>query len=93
MLQISCPYCGPRDEVEFVSGGPAYVVRPPLTADDATWTDYWFNQDNPKGEFIERWCHLFGCERWFNTVRNTITHEMSAGRRQNESIAKRGGPP
>ena len=29
MFLIDCPYCGERDEAEFVCGGEAHIVRPP----------------------------------------------------------------
>jgi sarcosine oxidase subunit delta len=76
MLQISCPYCGIRDETEYHFGGPAHVTRPPFAVSDARWTDYLFNRDNPKGLHYERWCHRDGCGRWFNLVRDTVTHEI-----------------
>ena len=28
MLIITCPFCGPRDEVEFACGGEAHIARP-----------------------------------------------------------------
>ena len=28
MLIITCPFCGPRDEVEFACGGEAHITRP-----------------------------------------------------------------
>jgi len=28
MLQLPCPYCGPRDELEFSCGGEAHISRP-----------------------------------------------------------------
>jgi sarcosine oxidase subunit delta len=28
MLLIECPWCGPRDEIEFSYGGEAHRVRP-----------------------------------------------------------------
>lgn len=42
MLQISCPFCGPRNEVEFVYGGPLKNRRPDDISqiDDTTWIDY-----------------------------------------------------
>ncbi|MGZ5352445.1 MAG: sarcosine oxidase subunit delta, partial [Actinomycetota bacterium] len=42
MLLIPCPWCGPRDEVEFRYGGQAHVAYPadPDALDDAEWTDY-----------------------------------------------------
>jgi sarcosine oxidase subunit delta len=76
MLQIPCPYCGVRDEPEFTFGGPAHITRPPLTCDDGTWTHYLYMRANPAGVHLERWCHSYGCGRWFNLARNTLTHEI-----------------
>jgi heterotetrameric sarcosine oxidase delta subunit len=45
---------------------------------DATWADYLFNRDNPKGVHYERWLHAYGCGRWFNVARHTVTHEILA---------------
>jgi sarcosine oxidase, subunit delta len=78
MLRITCPYCGERDEPEFVFGGPAHITRPPLDATDIEWTDYLFTRENPKGVHYERWHHTFGCRRWFNMARDTATHEIIA---------------
>jgi heterotetrameric sarcosine oxidase delta subunit len=78
MLRIECPWCGPRDEVEFKYGGQAHVAYPPdpdATSDDE-WAAYLFLRDNPKGAFAERWVHSGGCRRWFNAVRDTVTHEF-----------------
>ena len=76
MLQIPCPWCGVRDEEEFRCGGESHVVRPPAEAGDAQWADYLFNRTNPRGVQYERWLHGFGCGRWFNVVRDTVTHEI-----------------
>jgi sarcosine oxidase subunit delta len=78
MLRIACPYCGLRDEPEFVFGGPSHLIRPAFDATDAEWTDYLFNRDNPKGIHNERWLHAYGCGRWFNVARNTLTHQILA---------------
>ena len=77
MLQISCPWCGVRDEEEFRYGGEADIVRPPVDADAARWGDYLFNRTNAKGLQRERWLHLYGCNRWFLAERDTTTHEIS----------------
>ena len=76
MLRIECPWCGPRDEVEFKYGGQAHVAYPadPEAATDAEWAAYLFLRDNPKGAFAERWVHAAGCRRWFNAVRDTVTN-------------------
>ena len=78
MLRISCPFCGPRDEVEFHCGGEAHLVRPNVEVNDKVWADYLFNRKNTKGIHLERWCHVFGCGQWFNVARNTVNHEILA---------------
>ncbi len=78
MLRISCPWCGTRDELEFSFGGEAHRTRPTLDASDADWSDYLFNKGNPKGIHYERWVHRYGCGRWFNVARDTVTHEIHA---------------
>jgi len=78
MLLIRCPWCGPRDEVEFRYGGQAGLVYPadPDALDDDAWADFVFMRDNPKGEHGELWAHSAGCRRWFGAVRDTVTHEI-----------------
>ncbi|HKU16002.1 MAG TPA: sarcosine oxidase subunit delta [Steroidobacteraceae bacterium] len=88
MLRISCPYCGLRDEPEFTFGGPSHISRPACEATDEVWTGYLFDRDNPKGIHYERWLHAFGCGRWFNVARDTVTHEIRAVYRMGE-----GKPP
>jgi heterotetrameric sarcosine oxidase delta subunit len=80
MLLISCPWCGPRDEIEFHYGGEAHITRPadPAALDDAAWAEYLFMRSNPKGPFAERWVHSAGCHRWFNLLRDTTTHRILA---------------
>ena len=78
MLLISCPHCGPRDEAEFSCGGEAHIARPLAenSITDAQFADYLFYRHNPKGVFLERWRHAAGCRRWFNMVRDTVSHEI-----------------
>ena len=80
MLRITCPWCGDRDEPEFSYGGQAHVAYPeePATLTDEEWGKYVFFRANPKGAFAERWCHSVGCRRWFNVVRDTVTHRILA---------------
>lgn len=78
MLQIPCPWCGVRDETEFRYGGESQAQRPGLEASECEWGAYLFLRDNPKGMLRERWCHSYGCGEWFNVVRDSITHEISA---------------
>ncbi len=73
MLNIPCPWCGPRDEEEFSYGGEAHIVRPqdPAALSDAEWADHLFMRQNTAGHFLERWVHSQGCRRWFNLARDT----------------------
>lgn len=75
MLRISCPFCGPRAEVEFTWGGEP-VARPAFGATDAQWGDYLYNRTNVKGRNRELWCHGGGCGQWFVMERDTVTHEI-----------------
>ena len=78
MLLLACPWCGPRDEVEFRCGGQAHIAYPtdPRTVDDTAWAEFVFMRDNPKGVFRERWRHSSGCRRWFNVERDTVTNRI-----------------
>jgi heterotetrameric sarcosine oxidase delta subunit len=86
VLLIPCPWCGPRDEIEFHYGGQAHVAYPadPEALSDAEWADYLFMRDNPRGVWSERWMHRAGCRRWFNLARSTATHEIVGAYRVGE---------
>ncbi|WP_017537837.1 sarcosine oxidase subunit delta [Nocardiopsis halophila] len=78
MMLIPCPWCGPRNEVEFHYGGQADVACPrdPDAVSDAEWARFLFFRANPMGAFTERWMHRAGCRRWFTVRRDTVTHEI-----------------
>lgn len=80
MLLIPCPFCGPRAEIEFRCGGEAHIVRPddPSAVSDQEWADYLFMRKNAKGLHHERWWHLYGCRRWFNLTRDTVSDRILA---------------
>ena len=80
MLQIECPWCGPRDEDEFIYGGEAHIQRPenPAVVSDEEWGDYLFFRSSIKGLQSEQWCHTHGCRRWFNVARDTVTYRIHA---------------
>ncbi len=80
MLQIPCPWCGPRAETEFLCGGEGGIVRPPATAtlSDTEWGDYVFMRKNHKGWHHEQWRHVSGCGRWFNALRHTVSYDFQA---------------
>jgi sarcosine oxidase, subunit delta len=75
MLIVRCPYCGDRPEIEFRHGGEAHIARPvdPGATSDAEWADYLYNRSNPKGLHAERWRHVYGCGRFFNALRDTVS--------------------
>ena len=78
MMQIHCPFCGQRDETEFVYGGEAHLARPAGDVSDAQWAEYLYFRDNMKGVHAERWRHARGCGQWFHALRNTATHVFVA---------------
>ncbi len=79
MLLIQCPWCGVRDEVEFLAGGEAGRIRPlePSSTSDREWGDFLFMRRNAKGQQLERWYHRSGCRRWFAAERDTASHVIA----------------
>jgi len=86
MLLIPCPWCGPRNQVEFTYGGDASVVRPAIDAGRDAWFDYIYLRDNPSGPHAEFWVHSAGCRRWFRVRRDTRTHDIVASARLDETL-------
>jgi sarcosine oxidase subunit delta len=84
MLLIPCPYCGPRDEIEFRWGGDSHVERPFDTPSDQRWAEYLFVRHNTKGPNCERWLHAAGCRQWFNLERDSVTHAIGRVYRMGE---------
>lgn len=96
MLLIPCPWCGcARDEVEFRCGGEAHIARPadPDALNDAAWAEYLYLRANPKGVLAERWVHQYGCRRWFNLLRDTVSHRIIAVYKINEPRPHPGAGP
>ena len=86
MMLIRCPWCGERHQSEFAYGGEAHIERPadPDAVGAAAWARYLYIRANPKGTHRERWLHRFGCRRWFNAVRHTVTGRFWAVYRLDE---------
>ena len=76
MLQIRCPWCGVRDEVEFRYRGDASVARPTAEAALAAFNDYVYVRANPCGWHREWWLHHAGCRMVLAVERHTLTHEV-----------------
>ncbi|WP_149537386.1 sarcosine oxidase subunit delta [Siccirubricoccus phaeus] len=87
MLLITCPWCGPRPEIEFRHAGEAHIARPadPAAVSDAAWAAYLYERSNPRGEHAERWRHAHGCGRFFNARRHTLTDRISATTKPGET--------
>jgi heterotetrameric sarcosine oxidase delta subunit len=86
MLLIPCPWCGPRNQIEFTYGGDATLPRPADNVSIAEWFAYVYLRDNPKGPHDELWLHSAGCRSWFKVRRDTRTHDILASARIDESL-------
>jgi sarcosine oxidase subunit delta len=78
MQIFPCPFCGPRDEIEFhYVGEPKARAEPATSVSDAEWADYlWFNT-NAKGAAREVWLHLT-CMEMFVMSRDTAVDAAAA---------------
>ena len=79
MQIFSCPFCGPRDETEFLFGAEAGKTRPEPAAGVSAqgWAEYLHFGDNPKGLSREIWLHLT-CGEFFVMERDTASHAVTA---------------
>lgn len=76
---IKCPYCGPRDVIEFIYQGDATRKRPePASADYAVWNAYVYDRTNPGGAHREFWLHGGGCRQHLIVTRDMTTHAISS---------------
>ena len=85
---IPCPWCGPRDQSEFSYGGEAHIARPtePDALTDDEWGEYLFMRKNTRGHHLEQWSHAYGCRRWFNVRRDTVTYAIDAVYKPGEPV-------
>lgn len=75
MIQIRCPWCGPRGADEFRYQGPVKTRPAPATATPQAWREYLYFPANPCGPVTETWYHRMGCQRFFTLKRDTATNE------------------
>ena len=87
MLLIPCPYCGPRNQIEFTYGGDATIKRPAIDAPESEWYEFVYLRANPCGPLDELWLHSAGCRIWFKVRRDTRTHDILASARIDEDLA------
>jgi sarcosine oxidase subunit delta len=78
MLIVSCPFCGPRDEIEFRYRGDASIARPAEGAGEAAFAAYVYGRDNPAGRHAEWWLHAGGCRQLLRVERDTVTHAVTS---------------
>ena len=78
MLNIRCPWCGDRAQIEFSYGGDGSVQRPrdPEDVSSEEWFEYVYLRENAKGPHLELWHHSAGCRRWLLVRRDTVSHEI-----------------
>lgn len=78
MQLFPCPFCGPRDETEFVFATEAGKARPEpasgVSADD--WAQYLYTAANPRGATKEIWLHVT-CGEFFAMERDTVSHKVT----------------
>ena len=95
MLLITCPWCGPRAQIEFTYGGDAGVARPadPDGVSAEAWLDHVYLRDNPRGPHDEWWQHTSGCRSWIKVRRDTWTHRMIGSGPPGAGLAGDGSGP
>lgn len=79
MLQLPCPFCGPRTEHEFLCLGET-TLRPaqPEQLQDAAWAEHLYHRNNPDSPVSELWWHQHGCRRWLQVRRDPHTQAIVA---------------
>ncbi len=77
-MRIDCPFCGARDQSEFVYLGDAAPMRPAESAGEAAVHDYVYLRDNPAGPLTEHWQHVAGCRAWLRVTRDVRSHAISS---------------
>lgn len=79
MMQIPCPFCGPRAQAEFTYERTVdSVVRPDAAPMDAM--RILFSRENPRGMDEEIWRHSYGCRAWMVITRDRMTNDIAAVR-------------
>ncbi len=89
MLLIPCPWCGPRDETEFAlrRRGAHRAARRHRRADRRGVGRLPLHAQEPEGRHLEHWVHAYGCRRWFNVERDTVSYRITAVYKPGEPAA------
>jgi sarcosine oxidase, subunit delta len=75
MIQLPCPWCGPRNVSEFQHQGEVTSRPDVATATIEEWRRYLYFRRNALGWVEETWYHAAGCRRFFKVHRDTATNE------------------
>ena len=78
MLLIPCPWCGPRNQVEFTYGGDATREAPAADAPMRAWFDYVYLRDNPAARTTSCGCTAPAAGAGSSVRRDTRTHDILA---------------
>lgn len=80
MIQLPCPWCGPRNVSEFRRQGEL-ISRPDVaTTRPRQWRRYLYVRRNPDDWVEEGWYHTAGCRRFIRVRRHTGTNETEVVR-------------
>lgn len=75
MIQLPCPWCGPRNVTEFRHVGESTPRPDPAATTPQEWRCYLYTRRNPRGRVLETWYHGAGCRRYFRLERDTVSNE------------------
>ena len=78
MIELPCPWCGPRNVTEFRYSGEVTPRPDPASATPEEWRDYLYLRRNPRGWVDETWYHGAGCRRFFRVERETVSNRVRA---------------
>ncbi|MFF4763487.1 sarcosine oxidase subunit delta [Streptomyces sp. NPDC001292] len=75
MIQLPCPWCGPRNVSEFRHHGESTPRPDTASTTPQEWRHYLYFRRNARGWVDETWYHTAGCRRFFRVCRHTSTNE------------------
>ena len=76
MIELPCPWCGPRNVAEFRHVGEATPRPDPATASPEDWRGYLYLRRNARGWTEETWYHSAGCRRYLRLTRDTVSNRI-----------------
>ena len=90
MIEIPCPWCGPRDAAEFGYAGELIARPDPRATPVGQWRSYVHQRRNAAGWTAEWWFHRAGCRRYLVVERHTVTNEVRLARDASETVGEQG---